>query len=63
MMPWMDTNEYFLIAAIAKDRVDQLLSSTEIAIELAALSDDRRAPAEPAHFCDLPGCTLAHLPV
>jgi hypothetical protein len=61
-MAWMDANDYFLIVAAAGDRIDDLLSSTELAIERAAISD-QRAPAEPAHFCDVPGCALGHLPV
>ena len=58
----MDSNDYVLIEATARDRIDSLLSSTEIAIETAAASD-RRRPPEPAHVCDVPGCALVHLPV
>jgi hypothetical protein len=58
----MDANEYFLIVATARDRVDDLLSSTGLAIERAAIAD-RRGVTEPAHFCDAQGCTLSHLPV
>ena len=61
-MGWMDANEYFLIVATARDRVDDLLSSTGLAIERAAIGD-RRGVTEPAHFCDTQGCTLSHLPV
>jgi hypothetical protein len=61
-MGWLDANEYALIAPMAKDRVDDLLSSTEIATERAAISD-QRGPTESAHFCDVRGCTLGHLPV
>ena len=45
-----------------RDRIDGLLASTEIAIQTAAMSDQRGSP-EPAHFCDAPGCALVHLPV
>jgi hypothetical protein len=62
VMGWLDANEYALIAPMAKDRVDDLLSSTEIATERAAISD-QRGPTESAHFCDVRGCTLGHLPV
>jgi hypothetical protein len=62
VMGWMDANEYFLIVATARDRVDDLLSSTGLAIERAAIAD-RRGVTEPAHFCDAQGCTLSHLPV
>ena len=58
----MDANEYFLITATARDRIDDLLASTEIAIERAAISD-RRGPTEAAHICNVPGCALEHLPV
>ena len=59
----MDANEYFLITATARDRIDDLLSSTETAVERAAMSD-QRGPTDPAHVCDVPGCcSLAHLPV
>ncbi|MGH7304002.1 MAG: hypothetical protein ACRELZ_11965 [Candidatus Rokuibacteriota bacterium] len=58
----MDANEYFLIEATARDRIDDLLSSTEIAIERAAISD-RRGVIEAARLCDVPGCVLRHLPV
>ncbi len=61
-MAWMDSNDYILIVETARDRIDSLLSSTEIAIETAATSD-RRCPTEPAHSCDMPGCTLVHQPV
>jgi len=53
-MAWMDANEYFLIAGTARDRIDDLLSSTEIAIERAAISD-QPGPTEPAHICDVLG--------
>jgi len=59
---WMDANEYFLIVATARDRVDDLLSSTEHAIEGAAIAD-QRGVTEPAHFYDAQRCTLSHLPV
>jgi hypothetical protein len=61
-MGWLDANEYALIAPMAKDRVDDLLSSTEIATERAAISD-QRGPTESARFCDARGCTFGHLPV
>ncbi len=61
-MAWLDANEYFSIATRARDRIDELLSSTEIAIERAAISD-QRGVTEAAHFCDVPGCALGHLPV
>jgi hypothetical protein len=61
-MGWLDASEYALIAPMAKDRVDDLLSSTEIATERAAISD-QRSPTESAHFCEARGCTLGHLPV
>jgi hypothetical protein len=61
-MAWMDSNDYLLIVATARDRIDSLLSATEIAIETKATSD-RRRPREPAHVCDVPGCALVHLPV
>ena len=60
-MGWLDANEYLLIAAVARDRVDGLLGSTELAIESAAITD--RPLVEPAHFCDAPTCALGHLPV
>ena len=60
MMGWLDANEYLLISATARDRVDDLLASTEIAIERVAITDQRM---ESAHFCDVRGCTLGHLPV
>ncbi len=53
-MAWMDANEYFLIAGTARDRIDDLLSSTEIVIERAAISD-HPGPTEPAHICDVLG--------
>jgi hypothetical protein len=62
VMAWFDANEYFLIAATARDRVDDLLSSTELAIEAAAIADQRGA-APVAHFCDARGCILCYLPV
>jgi hypothetical protein len=58
----MDAHEYMLIAEIARGRIDGLLASTEIAIERAAISD-QRGGLEPAHFCDVPGGALVHLPV
>jgi hypothetical protein len=59
----MDANEYFLITATARDRIDDLLSSTETAIERVAISD-QRGPTDPAHVCDVSGCcALRHLPV
>jgi hypothetical protein len=61
-MGWLDANEYLLIAATARDRLDDLLASTEIAIERAAVADQRRV-TQSAHFCDVPGCALGHLPV
>jgi hypothetical protein len=61
-MAWLDANEYFTIAAAARDRVDDLLSSTELAIEAAAIADQRGAsPA--AHSCDVRGCVICYLPV
>jgi hypothetical protein len=62
VMGWLDANEYFLIEATARDRVGNLLASTEIAIERAAIAD-QRGVTESAHFCDAPGCALGHLPV
>jgi len=47
---------------MATERVDDLLSSTEIAMEQAAIAD-QRGPTESAHFCAARGCTLSHLPV
>lgn len=61
-MGWLDANEYFLIAATARDRVDDLLASSKIAIKGAAIAD-RRTVTKPAHFCDMPGCAFEHLPV
>jgi hypothetical protein len=61
-MGWLDANEYLLIAATARDRLDDLFASTEIAIEQAAVADQRRV-TKSAHFCDVPGCALGHLPV
>ena len=61
-MGWLDANEYFLISVTARDRVDDLLASTEVAIERAALADPRKV-TESAHFCDVPWCALSHLPV
>ena len=61
-MGWLDANEYLLIAVAAKDRVDDLLSATEHAIESAAIAD-QRGVTESAHFCDARGCVLDHLPV
>jgi hypothetical protein len=61
-MAWMDSNDYFLIVETARDRIESLLSSTEIAMETLATSD-RRRPTESAHLCDVPGCALVHLPV
>ena len=58
----MDANEYLLITETARDRIDGLLASTQLAIETAAISD-QRGGLEPAHFCDVPGCALVHLPV
>ena len=58
----MDANEYFLITATARDRIDDLLSSAETAVERAAMS--QRGPTDPAHACDVPGCcSLGQLPV
>jgi len=62
MMGWLDANEYLLISATARDRVDDLLASTEIAIERVAITDQRTV-TESAHFCDVRGCALGHLPV
>jgi hypothetical protein len=62
MMGWLDANEYLLISATARDRVDDLLASTESAIERVAITDQRTV-TEPAHFCDVRRCTLGHLPV
>jgi len=64
IMGWLDANEYDVIATMARERVDDLLSSTEIAIERAAIAD-QRGPTESAHFCAARGCTLTlgHLPV
>lgn len=58
----MDANDYLLIVETARDRIDGLLASTEIAIATSAMSD-QRGSLEPAHFCDVPGCALVHLPV
>ncbi|HEY7541319.1 MAG TPA: hypothetical protein VIF11_14320 [Methylomirabilota bacterium] len=61
-MGWLDANEYLMISTTARDRVDDLLASTAIAIERVAITDQRTA-TEAAHFCDGRGCTLGHLPV
>jgi hypothetical protein len=61
-MGWLDANEYLLIAATAGDRIDELLSSTEIAMEAAAIAE-RRDVTEPTHVCDLRRCAFVHLPV
>jgi len=61
-MGWLDANEYLLISATARDRVDDLLASTEIAIERVAITDQRTV-TDTAHLCDVRGCTLGHLPV
>jgi len=61
-MGWLDANDYFMIAVMATERVDDLLSSTEIAMEQAAIAD-QRGPTESAHFFAARGCTLSHLPV
>lgn len=61
-MAWLDANEYFLIVTVARDRVDDLLSSTELAAESAAVPDRRVVP-ESARFCDARGCALGHVPV
>ena len=61
-MGWMDANDYYLIEATARDRVDDLIASTEIAIESAAIADQRGVTAS-AHFCDVSGCDLHRLPV
>jgi hypothetical protein len=61
-MGWLDANDYLLISATARERVDDLLTSTEIAIERIAITDQRTV-TESAHFCDVRGCTLGHLPV
>jgi hypothetical protein len=61
-MGWLDANEYLLISATARDRVDDLLASTEVAIERVAITDQRTAAAS-GHVCDVRGCTLGHLPV
>lgn len=58
----MDANEYLLITEIARDRIEGLRATTELAIETAAISD-QRGGREPAHFCDVPGCALVHVPV
>ena len=60
-MGWLDASEYLLISATARDRVDDLLASAEIAIERVAITDQRTI-TEFAHFCDVRGCTLGHLP-
>ena len=65
VMAWLDAHEYFLIAAAAKDRLDDLLSSTRLAAELSTETTaiaEQRAP-EFAHMCDARGCALGHLPV
>jgi hypothetical protein len=62
VMGWLDANDYDMIASMASERVGDLLSSTEIAIESAAITD-QRGPTECAHFCAAGGCTLGHLPV
>jgi len=62
VMAWLDANDYFMIAAMATERIDELQSSTEIAIERAAIADQRSA-TQPAHFCAARGCVLCHLPV
>jgi len=68
VMGWLDANEYFVIATSARERVDELLSSSELVssteplIERGAVTDERGVP-EFAHFCDVRGCTLGHLPV
>ena len=61
-MGWLDANEYLLIASAARDRVDDLLASAELAIERAATTEQSMV-TEPAHSCDMPGCTLHHVPV
>jgi hypothetical protein len=56
-MGWLDASEYFLIVATARDRVDDLLSATELAIERAAIAD-QRSVTEPARFRDTRGRVL-----
>jgi len=62
VMGWLDANDYFLIAAMATERIDELQSSTEIAVERAAIADQRSATL-PAHFCAARGCVLCPLTV
>ena len=62
VMGWLDASEYDMIAIMTTERVDELLSSTEIAIEQAAIAD-QRGSTESVHFCAARGCTLGHLPV
>jgi hypothetical protein len=62
VMGWLDVHDYYLIEATARDRVDELLAATEIAIERAAMGD-QRGVTESAHFRDVPGCALRNLPV
>jgi len=61
-MGWFDANEYVLIATMARNRVDDLLASTELALERAAIAD-QRVVGESAHVCDARGSELGHLPV
>ena len=61
-MGWLDANEYLLIATTAGDRIDDLLSSTEIAMDAAAIAD-RHDVTESTHVCDLRRCAFGHLPV
>jgi len=61
-MGWLDANEYLLIAATADDRIDELLSSTEIAMESAAIAD-RHEVTESPHACDLRRRAFGHLAV
>jgi hypothetical protein len=62
VMGWLDANEYFTIVTLVRERVDGLLSSTELSIERSVAADERGVP-EFAHFCDVRGCSLGHLPV
>jgi len=51
-MGWLDANEFFVIAALARERVDELLSSSELSsteplIERGAVTDERGVPSSP----------------
>jgi hypothetical protein len=43
-MSWLDANDYSLLERVARDRVDELRATVDVALTKARTSDDRPRP-------------------